>query len=94
MAWGIDDVDANIFIFERCVLGLDGNAPFPLEVHRVHHSLGHDLVRTEGTRLAEELVDQRRLPVIDVSDNSNISEFGVHHKNPKIAGRSARARIV
>ena len=94
MAWGINDIHADVFVLERGVFGLDGNAPLPLEIHRVHHPLGHDLVRTESTRLAEELIDEGCLPVIHVSDNRNISEFGVHHKNSKIAGRSARARIV
>jgi hypothetical protein len=32
--------------------------------------------------------------VVDVGDDGNISEFGVHHKNPKLAGLRARARIV
>ena len=29
MAWGVDDIDADILIFERSVLGFDGDASFP-----------------------------------------------------------------
>jgi hypothetical protein len=32
--------------------------------------------------------------VVDVGDNGNVSEFWVHHKNPKLAGFGAGARFV
>jgi hypothetical protein len=75
VAWGIDNVDADIVIFEGGVFGFDGNTPFPLEVHRVHHALGDDLVGAESTCLAEELIHESGLAVIDVGNDCNISEF-------------------
>ena len=39
VAGSIDDVDVVIAVFERRVLGLDGNPLFTLQVHRIHDPL-------------------------------------------------------
>ena len=75
VAWGIDNVNADIVIFEGGVFGFDGDTPFPLEVHGVHHALGDNLVGSESTCLAEELIHESGLAVIDVGNDCNISEF-------------------
>jgi hypothetical protein len=75
VAWGIDNVNADIVIFEGGVFGFDGDTPFPLEVHGVHHAFGDNLVGAEGTCLAEELIHESGLAVIDVGNDCNISEF-------------------
>ena len=94
VAWGIDNVDADVVIFEGGVFGFDGDAPFPFEVHGVHHAFGDDLIGAEGPRLAEELIHKGGLAVIDVGNDCNISKFQLCHKNSKIAGSWAKARIV
>ncbi len=75
VAWSIDNVNADIVIFEGGVFGFDSDTPFPLEVHGVHHAFGDDLVGTESTCLAEELIHESGLAVIDVGNDCNISEF-------------------
>ena len=75
VARGIDNVDADVVIFEGGVFGFDGDAPFPLEVHGVHHAFGDNLVGAESTRLAKELIHESGLAVIDVGNDCNISEF-------------------
>ncbi len=52
VAWSIDNVNADIVIFEGGVFGFDGDTPFPLEVHGVHHAFGDNLVGSESTCLA------------------------------------------
>ena len=94
VARGIDNVDADVVIFEGGVFGFDGDAPFPFEVHGVHHAFGDDLIGAEGPRLAEELIHKGGLAVIDVGNDCNISKFQLCHKNSKIAGSWAKARIV
>ncbi len=46
-----------------------------LDVVAVHHALGHLLVFTEGAALAQQLVDQRGLAMIDVSDDRDVANF-------------------
>jgi hypothetical protein len=47
VAGGVDDVDVVILVLERGVLGLDRDALFALEVHRVHDALDDGLVGAE-----------------------------------------------
>ena len=75
MARGVHDVDLHAAVVNGGVLREDRDAFLALEVRRVHHSLGHVLVRTEGARLPEHGVDQRRFSVIDVGDDCNVSEI-------------------
>src|SRR5262249_16782220 len=58
----------------RGVLREDRNAAFALEGVRVHHPLFDMLVGAEGTRLAQHLIDQRRLSMIDVSDDGDVAD--------------------
>ena len=81
VAGGVDDVDVVILVLERGVLGLDRDALFALEIHRVHHPLDHGLVGAEGARLTEKLVHQRGLAVVDVGDNGDVANlFDGFHK--------------
>ena len=41
---------------------------------RVHHPLGDVLVLGEGAGLAQQLVDQRGLAVVDVGDDGDVAE--------------------
>jgi hypothetical protein len=53
---------------------MDSN-PLALERVGVHHALGDDLIIPEGAGLAEHLVDEGRLPVIDVRDDGDITNL-------------------
>ncbi len=70
----VHDVDLRVAPPDRGVLGQNRDAPLALERIRVHHALLHLLVVLKHTRLAQHLVDQRRLAVIDVRDDRDISK--------------------
>jgi len=53
----------------------DGDAALALQLVRVEHPLGHFLVRTEHAALAQQAVDQRRLPMVDVGDQRHVRSF-------------------
>ena len=94
VAGGIDDVDAVAVPMESGVLGANGDAFLALEIHRVHHPLLDFLVGAEGARLAEQLVDERRLSVIDVGDDGDVADF-IHDVDAswvaEAEGRACRA---
>ena len=57
---------------------LDGDAALALEVHRVEH-LGLHLAGLQRSGRLEKTIGQRRLAVIDVSDDGKISNsLGIH----------------
>ena len=78
VAGRVDDVDvggrAVMLPFDRGALGEDGDPALLLEVVRIHRPLLHALVVAEGAGLAEQLVDKRRLAVIDVGDDRHVAE--------------------
>ena len=57
------------------VLREDRDAALPLERVRVEHPLVHLLVGTEHAGLAEHLIHQRRLTVVDVGDDGDVAEL-------------------
>ena len=87
VTWCVDDVNG-IFLailwvdpLNRKILSLNGNAFFTFEIHRVHRALLHFLVFTIGTTLLEQAVHQSGLAVVNVGDDSDITDvFGVHRK--------------
>src|SRR5690606_36131726 len=74
----IDDVDAGALVLDRAVLGEDGDAALALEVAAVHDSFGELLVGPEGSGLAQQLVDQGRLAVVDVRDDGDVPDGDDH----------------
>ena len=88
MAGGIDDVDVVGAVGEGGVFGADGDAFFTFKIHGIHHALGYLLVGTEGARLAEELVNEGRFSVVDVSDDGNVTDV-LHGE----LGGEVRARV-
>src|ERR1700749_4093839 len=69
----VDDVELDLAVLHRRVLGGDRDPLLLLEVHRVHHPLGDVLAFAEGAGLPEHGVDQRRLPVVDVGDDRAVA---------------------
>ena len=76
MARRVDDVDVGVAEADRAVLGEDRDAALALDVVAVHHPLADVLVRGERPGLHEQLVDERRLAVIDVRDDRDVAEVG------------------
>ena len=70
---GVDDVDVRAAIAHGAVLGEDRDAALALEVVGIHDPLFDVLVRGERARLLQQLVDQRGLAVVDVSDDGDVA---------------------
>ncbi len=77
VARGVDDVDVRALPLDGAVLGQDGDAAFAFEVVAVHHALGDLLVLAEGAALAQQLVDQRGLAMVDVGDDGDVADLRV-----------------
>ena len=57
---------------------LDRDALLALEIHRIEHLIGH-LARAQGVRALQQAVGQRRLAVVDVRNNAEVTnELLVH----------------
>ena len=73
MSWRIDNIDLDALIFGGRILCQDGNAALAFNIVGVHDALLHGLIFTEGSALLEHAVHKRRLAVVDVCDDCNIS---------------------
>ena len=71
----IDDVDPITVPLKSCVLRANGDSFFALEIHRIHHALFNLLIGAKRARLAQQLIDQRGLAVIDVRNDGDITDF-------------------
>ena len=91
VAGGVDDVDvrgrAVMRPFDAGALGEDGDPALFLEVGRIHRPLLDALVVAEGARLAEQLVDERRLAVVDVGDDRHVAQIHLRFSR-KISSRA------
>jgi small GTP-binding protein len=74
VARGVDDVELDVAVLDRGVLGEDRDALLALEVHRVHDAVVDVLIGAEGPGLPQHRVDQRRLPVVDVGDDRDVAQ--------------------
>ncbi len=75
MARGINDVDLDAVVHDGRVLREDRDAALALDIARVHYALGYLLIRTENMALLQHGIDERRLAVVDVGDDRDISEL-------------------
>ncbi len=73
---GVDDVEFDPGVFDRRVFCKDRNASFPLERVRVHRAGLGVLAFAIDAALAEHGVHQRRLAVVDVSDDRDVADVG------------------
>ncbi len=73
---------------ERRGLGLDGDAPLPLEVHGIEHLLGHLPFRQPAAML-DETVRERGLAVVDVGDDGKVTDV-LHGNACRIVLRAGR----
>jgi hypothetical protein len=74
----VDDVDLHVAVGHRGVLGEDRDPLLPLEVHRVHDPLVDVLVRPEGARLPQHLVDEGGLAMVDVSHDGHVAQVAAN----------------
>ncbi len=90
VAGRVDDVDARAFPLDGGRLGKDRNATLFLQIIGIHRPFFHPLVVAEGAGLAEKLIDERCLAVVDVRDDGDISQGAGHEMLSDCAG-AARA---
>src|SRR5207302_8775273 len=81
VAWCVVDGDSVVVPLKRSVLCANGDAFFAFEIHRIHHPLFDLLVFSKSARLAQELIDQGCLPVVDVRDDGDVADL-FHERVP------------
>lgn len=81
MARGVNDVNLVTIIVDRSLFRGNRNSPLVFLVHTIHdQSLGHfRLIFAKSMRLLQKAVDKGSLPVVDVSDNGNVSNLIFWH---------------
>src|SRR4029077_1291676 len=67
------------------ILGANRDSFFTLEIHRIHYALFDLLVGTKSPGLAQQLIHKRRLTVIDVRNNGNVTNL-IHRREAYRAG--------
>src|SRR5207249_8368960 len=87
MTWRTDDLDPITVPLEGRVLGANRNSFLTLEIHRIHHALFNLLIGTKRARLAQQLIDKRRLAVIDVRNDGDITDL-IHSRNASSGGEA------
>lgn len=75
----VDDVYLRAVVVYGRVLCKNGDTPFSFKVARVHNAGCHLLIFSERTRLFEHTVNQRGFAVVDVCDDSNVSQIVSNH---------------
>ena len=71
---GVDDVEVDPAMLDRRLLGEDGDPLFTLKIPGVKDPIHHGLVGPEGTGLAQQGVDQRRLAVVDMRHDRQVAQ--------------------
>src|SRR5436190_6846192 len=85
MPWSIDQVQFVRFTILRLVIhrdrmSLDRDAAFPLQVHRIEQLVLH-LPRGNRASAMQQPIAQRGLPMIDMGDNTKISDVRCIHES-------------
>ncbi len=76
----VDDVDDDVLIVNRGVLGQDRDAALALEFVAVHRALGDPLVGAKHTGLPKHRVDQRGLAMVHVRHDRDVAAEGVGNR--------------
>ena len=76
---GVDEVELVVeavlgAIVQRHAVGLDGDAPLPLEIHGIEHLLGH-LAIAQATAELDQAIRQGRLAMVDVGDDREVADL-------------------
>src|SRR4029450_10389935 len=87
----VDDVDSITVPMKSRVFRADGDSLLALEIHRVHHALLDLLIGAKGPRLAQELINQRRLAMINVRNDGYITDL-IHSRDVSSGGRNVDYR--
>ncbi len=75
MSRGVNDVDFHIIPDHGTVFGSNGDPSFTLQIHGIHESFIHLLTFPEQTALFEHGIHKSSFTVVNMGDNSNISQI-------------------
>ncbi|MPM49480.1 hypothetical protein SDC9_96210 [bioreactor metagenome] len=73
MTRSIHDIDACPSIDDRRIFRENGNSPLPFEIVGVHNALDVLFAPAQYARIAQHLIDQRCLAVVNVRNDGDIS---------------------
>jgi hypothetical protein len=93
VAGSVDQVDLDPLVWQRNVLGEDGDAPLALQFVGVENLLPHQLAGAEFPALPQKAVHQGGLAMVDVGDNGNITNVVATHALTKGIEESAARRF-
>ena len=82
----VDEVELVALPGDAHGLGLDRDAAFPLELHRVENLFAH-LARRDGVGQLEDAIGERRLAVVDVRDDREVADAALFHPAGDGTGR-------
>ena len=85
--------DLNVLVLDRDVLGENRNAALALLVVGIQDAVLDLLVGTEGVRGTQELIDHRRLAVVDVGDDGDVPQIVYAHVVPLSSIHIQTARV-
>lgn len=71
MAWCIDNIELEVFVYDGCALRHNGDTPLLFDGIGVHGSL----ISEADTSLLQQAIHECRLSMIDVSDNGQVPHF-------------------
>ena len=74
----VHDVDVRAVIGHRAVFRENRDPALTLEIVRIHDALDEVLMGRERARLPQQLVDERRLAVVDVGDDRDVAKGARH----------------
>ena len=86
MARGINDVNLNALVLNRDVLCQNSNSALTLLIIGVQNSFLNLLVLAECIGCLEHLVNHGGFAVVNVGDDSNISDVVLTHKSLSLEG--------
>src|SRR5207248_8991314 len=89
VAGRVDEVQRVVLPRQPHVLGLDGDASLPLELHGIEVLLAH-LARVDGAAQLEDAVRECGLAMVDVRDDAKIANALGGDHNPSILTRFER----
>src|ERR1700722_2450523 len=78
VAGRVNNVDLRVVKKKRGILRENGDPALALEVVGIHHALDERFIGAENSALPQHGVDQRRLPVVHVRDNGDITNILAH----------------
>ena len=78
MTGSIDDVNQGVLVTNGGVFGQDGDTAFSFEVIGIHDAGGYIFPFSKDSRLFEECIDEGGFPVVNVSNDSNVTDRQRH----------------